>query len=100
MESKNPLLDKLKARREKIERFLEFFIVGLVLGVIEDVIAIKLATGAKIDFNIFKIAFLVALPFAIFSELIVDRPNFWKFWRLFPAYKEKHQELDDKKTTL
>lgn len=67
--------------RDKIIRFLEFFLVGLVLGVIEDMIAIKAATGASIDFNMVKIAFFIALPFAIFSELVVDHPRFWKFAR-------------------
>lgn len=59
-----------------LNRFLEFFIVGLALGVIEDLIAISLATEKTIDFRIFVIAFFVALPFAIFSELIVDHDKF------------------------
>lgn len=57
-------------------RFLEFLIVGLVLGVIEDLIAISLATEKVIDFRVFWIALLVAFPFAIFSELIVDHDKF------------------------
>lgn len=60
---------------------LEFFIVGLVLGVLEDIIAIKAATNAPITLHVFKVAFAVALPFAIFSELIVDHPRFWNFLR-------------------
>jgi len=51
---------------------MEFFLVGLVAGVTEDMIAIKLATDAEITLQTFKVAFLVAVPFAIFSELIVD----------------------------
>lgn len=46
--------------------------MGLVAGVTEDIIAIKLATDAEITFQTLKVAFLVAVPFAIFSELIVD----------------------------
>lgn len=57
-------------------RFLEFFIVGLALGVIEDLIAIFLVTGEPIDLRVFWIAFFVALPFAVFSELIVDHDKF------------------------
>jgi hypothetical protein len=60
-------------------RFLEFFIVGVCLGVIEDLIAISLATNQSIDFRVFVIAFFVAFPFAIFSELIVDHDKF-KSW--------------------
>lgn len=59
-----------------LNRFLEFFIVGLVLGVAEDLLAIFLVTNEPIDFRVFWIAFFVALPFAIFSELIVDHDKF------------------------
>lgn len=57
-------------------RLLEFFLVGLVLGVFEDLIAISLATEKAIDFRVFVIAFFVAFPFAVFSELIVDHDKF------------------------
>ena len=59
-----------------LSRFLEFFIVGLALGVVEDLIAISLATDKAIDLRVFIIAFLVAFPFAVFSELIVDHDKF------------------------
>jgi len=59
-------------------RIIEFLIIGLAMGVVEDLIAIKSATGVEIDFGVFWIAFLVAFPFAILSELVVDHPNFWK----------------------
>lgn len=59
-----------------LNRFLEFFLVGLALGVIEDLIVIALATDKQIDLNVFTVAFFVALPFAIFSELIVDHDKF------------------------
>lgn len=60
-------------------RLLEFFVVGLVLGVTEDMIAITLATDKVIDMKVFLIAFFVALPFAVFSELIVDHAKFREF---------------------
>lgn len=50
----------------------EFFVVGLVMGITEDILAIKFATNAKITIETFKVAFLVALPFAVISELLVD----------------------------
>lgn len=62
-----------------LNRFLEFFFVGVCLGVIEDLIAITLATDKQIDFRVFVIAFLVAFPFAVFSELIVDHDKFKRF---------------------
>ncbi len=53
-------------------RLLEFFVIGLVFGIIEDLLAIKIATDAKITWQTVWIAFMVALPFAIVSELVVD----------------------------
>lgn len=64
-----------------LNRFLEFFLVGLTLGVVEDLIAISLATEKEIDLRVFVIAFLVALPFAVFSELIVDHEKFKKLMK-------------------
>lgn len=64
-----------------LNRFLEFFIVGLCLGVVEDLIAITLATDAKLDLRVFLIAFFVAFPFAVISELIVDHDKFKEFMK-------------------
>lgn len=60
-------------RQVNVRRILEFFLVGLVMGIAEDLIAVKLATGANLDLRVIGIIALVALPFAIFSELVVDR---------------------------
>ena len=62
----------------KTELFLEFFIFGFVIGVVEDVMAIFISTGEPISMRIILIAALVSLPFAAFSELIVDRIDFSK----------------------
>jgi len=61
-------------KRRHIYRFLEFFIVGFIMGVTEDLIVIHFATDAAITMDVIYVAALVALPFAVFSELIVD----WK----------------------
>lgn len=63
-------------KRVHLERFLEFLVIGVVMGVAEDLIAVKLATGASIGFEVVVIVFAVALPFAAFSELVVDRKDF------------------------
>lgn len=68
--------------RRHVERFLEFLIIGVIMGVVEDLIAVKLATGATIDANIIWIVFLVAIPFAALSELVVDRKDFRVFRRI------------------
>jgi len=48
------------------------------MGIVEDLIAIFISTGEPITLKIVMIASLVAVPFAGFSELIVDRFNFDK----------------------
>lgn len=59
--------------KKQLERFLEFFLIGLVMGIAEDMIAVKAATGINITWKMVLIIALVALPFAAFSELIIDR---------------------------
>lgn len=65
-------------RHEHIEQFLEFLLVGVVMGVAEDLLAVRLTTGAAIDLKIIGIVLAVAIPFAAFSELLVDRKDFIK----------------------
>ncbi len=64
--------------RNKTLRFIEFFAVGVVMGMLEDVLAVWFSTGEQITFRVVWIVFLVALPFAIISEYVVDHPRFWK----------------------
>ena len=52
-------------------RLLEFFVIGLIMGTIEDLIAVYASTGI-FSWNVVWIVALVALPFAVISELIVD----------------------------
>ena len=59
-------------------RLVEFFVIGFLFGIIEDLIAITIATDGYFELKYIWIAAIVALPFAIISELIVDHPNFWK----------------------
>ena len=68
-------------KRQVLSHLVEFFVVGLVMGISEDLIAIKLATDAEITPEVFIVAALVAFPFAIISELIVDMKLFRKALR-------------------
>lgn len=62
-----------------LNRFLEFLIVGVIFGVIEDVVAITLATSHKIDLQVVMITLVAAVPFAIISEIVVDHDSFKAF---------------------
>ena len=79
----------IMSRRRTIIRFLEFFVIGVCFGLGEDLLAIHFATDASINMKTVWITFLVALPFAIFTELVVDHPRFWKKIIPFKNDKEK-----------
>ncbi len=65
--------------RGQIKRVLEFFVVGIIFGVTEDILAVLIATDAELMFDIVGVVVLIAIPFAIISELIVDHPKFVTF---------------------
>ena len=69
--------DRTIMPRKRLIRFMEFFVVGLMMGISEDLLAIYFATGETITIHIFVIASIVSVPFAFFSELVVDHPDFW-----------------------
>lgn len=71
-----------KTRSRIRNRLIEFFIVGLLMGVTEDLLAILLATDAELNLKVVAVAALVAFPFAIISELIVDSATIRKYlWK-------------------
>ncbi len=73
----------MSSKRRLFVRFLEFFVIGVVFGLGEDLLAIKITTGASINAKMVWLTLLIALPFAVFTELIVDHPDFWK--KLIPS---------------
>lgn len=76
-----------KTKRRVVVHLVEFFVVGLAMGISEDLLAIHFATDAKITWHVFKVAFIVALPFAVISELVVDFGLFKKI-----LYKNRNQQ--------
>ncbi len=73
---------------KRILIFLEFLIGGVILGIIEDIIIIKLLTHEPITFHIFLTVFLITLPFAFFGEYIVDHFDFIKIFKLDKKYEK------------
>ena len=63
----------MKFNRKRIEVFTEFLVFGVIMGLTEDLIAVTVATGEPITLKIVGVVTLVAIPFAIAGELIVDR---------------------------
>ena len=67
----------------RLEVFIEFLIFGVIMGVVEDLIAVTFSTGEPLTWKILVIVTLVSIPFAAVGELIVDRMD------LIPRKKRK-----------
>ena len=74
--------------RKKTLRIIEFLIIGVLFGLVEDVIAVRAVSDVAIDFRVLMTILAVAIPFAIISELVVDHPRFWEIIRLFKKENE------------
>ena len=70
--------------------------MGVLIGLAEDLLAIKFATNATIDTNVIFIALLVALPFAVFSEIIVD----WRHFKIIRNLKKQLENAQRRKIKL
>ena len=55
-----------------LKRSLEYFVIGMVVDLSENILVIKFATKEVITWQTVKIAFLVVLPFAVLMELVFD----------------------------
>lgn len=90
-------------KRQQLIRFLEFLLIGVVMGLIEDLLAVTLATDTALDARVILIVLGVAIPFAAISELVVDHPRFWdvlmpRAW--FPHHwLNRHAGGDDQRWT-
>jgi hypothetical protein len=65
-------------RMKFVKRFAEFFVIGLLFGVVEDLIAIRSVSDTLITWEVLGIVALVALPFAVISELLVDGKDIFR----------------------
>jgi len=93
-------MEKKRIKKAKrLEVFLEFLIFGIIMGVTEDIIAVKVATGASITWHTVWIITLVAIPFAIIGELLVDKINFIPYLKKLFKKEEKAFIKEWKKET-
>lgn len=70
-------------------RLIEFFVIGVLFGIVEDLIAITIASEGVFKWKYLWVAAIVAIPFAFISEIVVDHPNFWKY------FLPKHWFMED-----
>lgn len=72
--------------KERTSRLLEFLIVGIGMGVTEDILAVWLVSGNPVKLTDMWLVLVIALPFAFISEWVVDHPNFP--WHFLPGNKK------------
>ena len=65
----------------RLEVIFEFLLFGIVIGITEDLVAIKFATHEPITLRVIGIVVLVAIPFAILGEIIFDKIDFAKIFK-------------------
>lgn len=63
-------------KKKHLNRFIEFLLIGLGMGIVEDLIAVRVVSNAPINLETVLLIAVIALPFAALSELIVDRKDF------------------------
>ena len=66
-------MNKEDKKWARLEILVELIMFGIVVGIIEDLIAIKLTTGDPITFKVVAIVVAVAIPFAVLGEVVFDR---------------------------
>ena len=61
----------------------EFLMFGIVFGVAEDLLAVKITTGEQITLEVILIVVALAIPFSIIGELIADNVDFTRIYMHF-----------------
>jgi len=77
-----------KTKWQRLEVFLEFLIFGIIVGVVEDLIAIEVVTDVPITWHIIGIIVLIAIPFALLGEVLVDRVDFVEIFKKYFGNKK------------
>ncbi len=82
--------------KKRLEVFLEFLLFGVVVGVVEDIIAVKMTTGASITAETVGIVVLIAIPFAFLGEILVDQVDFIELWERYKTKNGKSEKVKEK----
>lgn len=80
-----------------MEVMLEFLIFGIVLGVVEDAIAVKLISGEPITWSVVGIIVLITIPFAVLGELVVDNVSIVRGIKKMLGQPVESKEIEERK---
>lgn len=73
--------------KKRVEVFLEFILWGVLVGIIEDIVVIKILTTEPISFSIIWIVLSVTIPFAFIGEYVIDKINFLNLFEINPKHR-------------
>jgi len=83
-------MENNKTKWKRLEVFSEFLIFGIIVGVIEDLIAVEVVADVAITWHVVGIIVLIAIPFALLGEVLVDRIDFVEvFKKVFKKSENK-----------
>lgn len=85
----------MQPKYQKTMRYIEFFIIGVIFAIVENIIVL-LIVGGSITFDLLIAMFFIALPFAYFSEMVVDHPSFISRLRTFKDTLTRYLSPDQK----
>ena len=74
---------------KRLEVFFEFLVFGIIVGVAEDLIAIEIVTNEPITWQVVGIIVLIAIPFALLGEVLVDRIDFVELFKKYFGKKNR-----------
>lgn len=81
-------------KHKKIEVIIEFLIFGIILGIVEDALAVKLTTGESITWETIGIIVLITIPFALIGEVVVDNIDHFRIWKKLLTKGQKKDEME------
>lgn len=76
------------SKEKRYEVIFEFLVFGVIIGVIEDLLAVYFTTGEMITWTTVGIVILIAVPFAVIGELFADNVDFIKIYKRFKGSDE------------
>lgn len=76
-------MENNKTKWHRLEVFFEFLIFGIIVGVVEDLIAVEVVADVPITWHVVGIIVLIAIPFALLGEVLVDRIDFVEIFKKY-----------------
>ncbi len=64
-----------------LKRIAEFFVVGVIFNLADNLLSISVVTDAAITPQIIGLVLILTVPFAVISELVVDGNNIFRHSR-------------------